>query len=462
LFTEHAHKLLKELEPFAQLVHKKQVLEKQIAKIDNQDLLPSTQVLKELESKSFADYGFELAKKYHHMFCSGEANKERHQMLHRLAVSSLQEQHNLELRDSAYISGYEDLEISTQMLIKEALKRKVEVEVLDRYDNFIRLRRGRRTKFVKQATQTNVDSQVSYFMMENKTVSKIVLNEAGVAVAGGKTFYEIDKALDYAANLNFEGSVIIKPTHTNYGKGITVVEDSSDKSQMRAALKTAFSFGQAVLIEEYIQAKEYRFLVIGGKCRAVLHREPANVLGDGVNTIKHLVEAKNADPAHFKFFKGYEITLGQTEKEFLAQSGLDFESVPKLNEKIYLRSNSNVSTGGDAHDLTFEMDESYKKVAQAAAKAAKAEICGVDMMIKDITQPAVFKAQNRFFKWIKSLFTRKKAQVTEVKPEFDFQTKKNYAVIEINFNPNLQIHGYPVSGQTINVAGYVLDLLGFK
>ena len=36
---------------------------------------------------------------------------------------------------------YKSLELSTQLIIKEALERNIEVEVLDWHDNFIRLKK---------------------------------------------------------------------------------------------------------------------------------------------------------------------------------------------------------------------------------------------------------------------------------------------------------------------------------
>ncbi len=38
--------------------------------------------------------------------------------------------------------------------------------------------------------------------------------------------------------------------------------------------------------------KEYRFLVIGEEVVGILHREPANVIGNGESTIEELVSEK--------------------------------------------------------------------------------------------------------------------------------------------------------------------------
>ena len=37
------------------------------------------------------------------------------------------------------VPGYEDLELSTQILIREAINRNINVEILDRKENFLKL-----------------------------------------------------------------------------------------------------------------------------------------------------------------------------------------------------------------------------------------------------------------------------------------------------------------------------------
>ena len=62
----------------------------------------------------------------------------------------------------------------------------------------------------------------------------------------------------------------------------------------------AFKNDNTVLIEEFIKGKEYRFLVIDDEVVGILHRVPANVIGDGEKTISELVEIKNQDPLRGK------------------------------------------------------------------------------------------------------------------------------------------------------------------
>ena len=75
-------------------------------------------------------------------------------------------------KNSFSLKNYEDMELSTQILIRDAIKRGVKFEIADRTENFITLEKDGRKEYVKQATKTSKDSYVSMLIMENKVVSK--------------------------------------------------------------------------------------------------------------------------------------------------------------------------------------------------------------------------------------------------------------------------------------------------
>ena len=327
------------------------------------------------------------------------------------------------------ITGYEGLELSTQIIIKEAIARGIAVEILDRNDNFIRLRKGDKTEYVKQATRTSVDTYIAPLIMENKEVTKLILHEQGINVPRGVSIQTI---LEAAGEFNqFKGmDIVVKPKSTNFGKGVVILKKPYSFEDYKNAVKQAFNYDKSVLIEEFIHGSEYRFLVIGDSVAAILHRVPANITGDGVHNIFELVEEKNRNPLRGK---GYvapleKISLSDIEKDFLKFQGKDFSYIPEAGETVYLRENSNISTGGDSIDFTDDIIDEYKDIAVRAAKAVGAKICGADIIIRDIRE----------------------------KPN-----SENHCIIELNFNPALHIHDYPYQGKCRNVGKKVLDLLGF-
>ncbi len=323
---------------------------------------------------------------------------------------------------------YENLELSTRILIKEAFKRKIKIDILDEKDNFIRLQSRSKVEYIKQATRTSADTYITALIMKNKFVTKKILEENNIKTPHGKILYNLDEAEKNYKNFK-KINIVIKPNNTNFGIGISILKKNYSKENYINALKTAFTYDKTIIIEEFIDGNEYRFLIINDKVIGILKRIPANVTGDGIHTINELVRIKNKDPLRGKGYKTplEKINIGEVEIEFLMRQKKNIDYIPQKNEVVFLRKNSNISTGGDSIDFTDEIIGEYKEIAIRAAKAVGAKICGADIIIEDINE----------------------------KPD-----KNNYAVIELNFNPALHIHAFPYKGVNRFPEKYVLDLLG--
>ena len=337
----------------------------------------------------------------------------------------LNESHNT----SYNFHGLEDMELSTQLLLREAVKRGVSLELLDRKENFVRFQKDGNTQYVKQATKTSLDNYASILAMENKLVTKKILEEHQIRIPKGLEYTSADVAkADFL--IHKDKPVVIKPNQTNFGLGITILKENTDEETYQRAVDIAFEYDSTILIEEFISGKEFRFFVIDDEVVGILHRIPANVTGDGTKTIRELVELKNQDPLRGKGYRTplEKIQLGEAEAIFLKQQSMDFDTVPSLGEVVYLRENSNISTGGDSIDFTDSIPDSYKQIAVRAAKALNVVITGLDMIIPDVSAEA---------------------------------TADNYAIIELNFNPAIHIHCHPFRGKNRRLNEKLMDALGY-
>jgi glutamate--cysteine ligase len=209
------------------------------------------------------------------------------------------------------------------------------------------------------------------------------------------------------------------------------LKKNNDREVYIRAIDIAFSEDSSVLIEEFIEGKEFRIFVLNHQVAGILHRVPANVSGDGIRTIRELVDKKNEDPLRGKGYRTplEKISLGEAEAMFLKTNHKNFDYIPSKGEIVFLRENSNISTGGDSIDYTDEIPESYKQIAVKAARALNVKITGLDMIIPDYTQEA---------------------------------TEDNYAIIEMNFNPAIHIHCHPYQGVNRKLDAKIMDMLGFS
>ncbi|WP_163655276.1 bifunctional glutamate--cysteine ligase GshA/glutathione synthetase GshB [Listeria sp. PSOL-1] len=331
-----------------------------------------------------------------------------------------------EAETTAYqLSGYEDLELSTKIVMQSAIKKGIKTEVLDRSENFIRLIKNQQIEYVKQATKTAHDNYISVLLMENKVITKKILAENNIRVPFGKSFINLTDALQAYDEFS-DQAIVIKPKSTNFGIGISIFKESYTKEDYHKALEIAFSHDSAIIIEEFIPGNEYRFLVIDDKAVAVLLRVPANVTGDGFHTIKELIAQKNNDPLrgenHLKPLE--KIQMGPEETLMLSMQNLNLSSVPSANQIVYLRENSNVSTGGDSIDVTDKMASFYKKLAVQCAQTVDASFCGVDIIV----------------------------------PPNPHDYEKA-AVIELNYNPAVYMHCFPYQGKARKIGDMIVDYL---
>lgn len=332
--------------------------------------------------------------------------------------------------DRPYVlNGFEDMELSTQLLMYDAIELGVETEVIDRVDQFLKLSHEDTVEYVKNGNMTSKDTTISHFIMENKTVTKNILAEAGYEVPGGGEYHSVEEALN--SYLKYKDQpIVVKPKSTNYGIGISVFKTFPSKESFKEALEIAFKEDTTVLVEEFVAGTEYRFFVLNGEVGAVLLRVPANVTGDGKKTISQLIDEKNDDPlrgADHRAPMAY-IEKGSIETLMLKEQGLDFDSVPEEGQTIYLRENSNISTGGDSIDFTDEMHESYNAIAVGIAEELEVNVTGIDLIIPDYKLPST-------------------------------NDNPGYSCIEANFNPAMNMHAYVTEGKGRRLSKGILEML---
>ena len=327
------------------------------------------------------------------------------------------------------LKGYEEMELSTQMLLFDAIQKGIHFEILDEQDQFLKLWHKDHVEYVKNGNMTSKDNYVVPLAMANKTVTKKILADAGFPVPAGDEFTSLEQGLAYYPLIK-DKQIVVKPKSTNFGLGISIFQEPASLDNYQKALEIAFAEDTAVLVEEFIPGTEYRFFILDGRCEAVLLRVAANVVGDGKHTIRELVAQKNANPLRGRDHRSplEIIDLGDIEQLMLTQQGYTPDDMLPEGKKVNLRRNSNISTGGDSIDVTETMDSSYQELAAAMATSMGAWACGVDLIIPDKTQPAS-------------------------------KEKPHCTCIELNFNPSMYIHTYCAEGPGQAITPKILDKL---
>ena len=243
---------------------------------------------------------------------------------------------------------------------------------------------GSKQRFI-QAAEMDSTSAIGESIAQDKELTKKLLDAAGVPVPLGRV---VDSAADaWAAACEIGLPVVVKPKDGNQGKGVTV--NVMTQQQINVAYEAALEFRDDVMVERFLPGNDFRFLVIGNKMVAAARRDPPQVVGDGIHSVRQLVDIVNADPRRgsghatsLTKIRFDDIALGR-----LALQGYQADSIPPNGQRVILRNNANLSTGGTATDVT---DEVHPEVAQRAVEAAQMiglDLCGVDVVCHNVLQP---------------------------------------------------------------------------
>ncbi|MBE0622896.1 MAG: cyanophycin synthetase [Burkholderiales bacterium] len=272
-----------------------------------------------------------------------------------------------------------------------------------------------------QAAEIDRTGAIAEAIAQDKSLTKRLIEAAGVPIPPGRAVADADDA--WAAMQEIGGAVVVKPQDGNQGKGVTV--NVVTREHLLGAYATAAEYGSPVLIEQFIPGHDFRMLVVGRNLVAAARRDPPQVTGDGVHTVRELVEQVNLDPRRGE---GHATSLTKIRFDDvalrrMALQGFSAESVPSQGTRVVLRNNANLSTGGTATDVTDDVHPEVAARAVAAAQMVGLDIAGVDVVCETLQRPL---------------------------------EEQGGAVVEVNAAPGLRMHLMPSAGKARAVGEAVI------
>jgi len=228
---------------------------------------------------------------------------------------------------------------------------------------------------------------------KDKDYAAFFMKRMGYPTAPGKTFFsrehcrtigsrrDIHAAYRYATKIGLP--VVVKPNSGSQGVGMA---KAYTKQEFYQAMRFVFARDRVALVQPPIHGRDYRLVVLDRKVISAYERIPLNVVGDGGLTVRQLLTKKQ---------KGFVVsgrdTIIRAEDKRIAynlkRQGLSMRSVLARGKKVYLLDNANLSSGGDAVDVTETIHPEFKKIAIRLTRDMGLRICGVDLMVDgDITE----------------------------------------------------------------------------
>ncbi|NMM61574.1 cyanophycin synthetase [Clostridium sp. P21] len=315
----------------------------------------------------------------------------------------------------------EELGPSTLSIIKEVKKRNIPITKLGEGSMF-QLGYGRNSKIMEATIDGNTKTVAVDIACDKLLTKELLYNQCLPVAEGGL----VRNSLELLTKANrIEYPVVLKPRYGNQGKGV-IVNIKNDKEAIRAYRSLSENFDN-IIIEKNIFGKDYRVCVVDGEVVAVSQKIPPYVIGDGIRSVKQLIDQLNKD---LRRGEGHEkpltkIKVDEELKITILKKGYNLESVIRKGEKLILRETANLSTGGEAIDCTDDICEENIEMCKRAAKTIDLNICGIDVCCSDISKPI----------------------------------GKDGAIIEVNAAPGIRMHHYPSKGASRNVAGAIVDMM---
>jgi cyanophycin synthetase len=311
---------------------------------------------------------------------------------------------------------------STAAIVEEAERRGIPVRRLNSR-SLVQLGLGTNLRRV-QAAMSDHTSAIAVEIAQDKDDTRRVLGNVGLPVPDGDVAATLEHAVELANELGYP--VLLKPLDASHGRGISGRLD--DETGVRQAWAIAHEYSRRVVVERFVDGRDYRVLVVAGRVVAVAERVPANVVGDGVRSIRELIADANRDPrrgaGHAKILT--RLPADARTEEYLAMRGLSLDSIPVEGRRVQLRATANLSTGGTAIDRTDEIHPDNVTACEMAAGIVGLDIAGIDVLSPDISLP--FRDNDA-------------------------------VIIEVNASPGLRMHTHPTEGVPRYVGAPIIDML---
>lgn len=259
----------------------------------------------------------------------------------------------------------------------------------------------------------------------DKHAAKGLLTGHGVPVPAGEVFAAADLAQAEAYFTRMSGPACVKPARGK--QGLCCTPWLRDEAAFREAFLTAARSYPSIVVEEHLEGDQVRLFYVRPSVVGLRLDRPANVVGDGKQSIAELVAAKNEERRRRASPGAFPVLLDREAHRYLSQQGLGLDSRPAAGQRIFLRGTSNPTTGADTVDCRPILHPSYVRLVEDfCASLPEMRLAAVDMMMRDATQPAA---------------------------------PGNHWVLELNGAPGMTSFYFPWEGEPQDVAGALIERL---
>jgi D-alanine-D-alanine ligase-like ATP-grasp enzyme len=258
--------------------------------------------------------------------------------------------------------------------------------------------------------------------MDNKGIMKKKFKKEGLPVADGGVAFTKSQALKIFKRI--VKPVITKPNLGSRSRHTMIHIDTPEL--LIIGFKKAKKLSPLVIVEEELRGYLFRGTLINQKLAGVVKRDQPEVTGDGVHTLKQLLDEENKRPERMgPLF--HKITIDKEAEVELERQNVKMDDVITLGKIITFSQKTSRGCGGTTTEVTDITHPDNIEMLEHVGKFLSDPLVGVDFIIEDITK--------------------------------SWKEEQHCGIIECNSLPFIDLHHYPLFGKPQNVAAKLWDLV---
>lgn len=258
--------------------------------------------------------------------------------------------------------------------------------------------------------------------MDDKGIMKKKFQKEELPVAKGGVAFTKRKANKIFNSL--QKPVITKPNLGSRSRHTMIHINTPE--DLIIGFEKARKLSPFVVIEEELRGYLFRGTLIGGKLAGVVRRDQPEVMGDGAQTLRELMEKENkrSERAGPIFHK---ITVDKEAEVELKRQNITLGDIPEKGRVVTFSQKTSRGCGGTTTEVTDIVHPDNIEMLEHVGSFLKDPLIGVDFIIEDITK--------------------------------SWREEQHCGIIECNSLPFIDLHHYVMFGKPQNVAGKLWDLV---
>jgi len=274
----------------------------------------------------------------------------------------------------------ETLNPYAMLIVNEARRRGIQIDVLDAEGGFFKLSQGGRSITCRESLSQLTDA-IALSRCDDKAVTSRLLASVGLMVPRQQ---KAGAPEENRLFLEEVGALVVKPARGEQGRGISV--DVQESEHLEQAVTRARAHCDVVLLERFTPGQDLRVIVINYKVVAAAVRRPPVVSGTGQHSIRALIEAQSRRRAAATGGES-RIPLDAETERCVAAAGWTLDDILPANTELTVRKAANLHTGGTIHDVTDRLHPVIVDAAVTAARAIEIPVVGLDFLVPRIDGP---------------------------------------------------------------------------